>query len=43
VDRLEATVERLQVDVERLQQQVGFLEELLRQRAAEAAYLPADR
>lgn len=41
VDRLEATVDRLQVDVERLQQQVGFLEELLRQRAAEAAYLPA--
>ena len=36
VDRLESTVERLQNDVERLRQQVGFLEDLLQERANEA-------
>lgn len=39
LQRLEATVERLQNDVERLQQQVGFLEDLLQNRADEA-FLP---
>jgi hypothetical protein len=39
--RLERTVETLQNDVERLQQQVGFLEDLLHERAGHAR-LPPD-
>jgi hypothetical protein len=39
-ERLEAAVDRLQNDVERLQQQVAFLENLLQERAGNAAALP---